>query len=231
MPIINALLAALLLVGLLGMLESVSRRFWAPMWVKRGFSSQWAHHKVTTVRIAASVTAALLAGISFDSIYAFTAFAALAWAASLAISTDLADMKIPSEPLWTVLWVALLAASAETVAEGNIAGNINGLTDMFIAEAVVLGTVFAAVLLSVGGIGSGDVRLLAALTVSTAWLGAGASIPALALAAVGYLVTRQALLRPASATGKSGRQSIPFAPGIVAGYALVAIATALLQLL
>lgn len=230
MRIIDALLAALLLAGLLGLLESLSRRFWATRWTARGFSSQWLTRKHTTIRVAASITSALIAGISFDSVYAFTGFAALAWLAALSISTDLADMKIPSEPVWTVLWIALLAASAENALQGNIAGRATALTDMVIAEAVVLGIMLLTALVTRGGIGSGDVRLVAALTISTAWLGAGAIMPALALAAGGYLATRRILQIPLGTSSDEG-QPVPFAPGLVAGYATVAATVAFISLL
>lgn len=172
----------------------------------------------------------MVAGIAFESFYAFTAFASLAWLSALAVSTDLADMKIPSEPVWTVLWVALLAASAENVIQGQITGRANALTDMIIAEAVVLGVMLFTVIITVGGIGSGDVRLVGALTLSTAWLGAGAILPALALAACGYLATRRILRIPLGPSAGSG-SPVPFAPGLVFGYSAVAIAVASISLL
>jgi Flp pilus assembly protein protease CpaA len=229
MRIFEALQATLVIVGVLGVLESLSRRVWASKWIGRGFSKNWSQEKATSVRFAAGVMAAMVAGVAFDSLYACAAFAALAWLASLAIATDLTDMKIPSEPVWVVSAIALVAALSENILNGNILGNPNAMIDMLIAEAVVLGVMLLTVLASSGGIGSGDVRLVAALTISTAWVGAGAILPALALASVGFLATRYALRIPLGPTGVP-KQPVPFAPGLIAGYAIVAFVIAFISL-
>lgn len=229
MRIFEALQAALVIAGVLGVLETLARNVWSSKWANRGFSNNWLYEKATSIRLAAGVVTAMIAGVAFDSLYACAAFASLAWLASLAVSTDLADMKIPSEPVWLVFAIAAAAAASENLLNGNILGNPNAMTDMLLAEAVVMAVMLITVIASSGGIGSGDVRLVAALTVSTAWAGPGAILPALSLASIGFLVTRRALKIPLGSTGAS-KSPVPFAPGLIAGYTIVVLTVAFVSL-
>lgn len=204
------------------MFEGIARRFWGPLWDNRGYSRAWNRARQTTVRVAATIFAGVLAGLVLDSPFAMTAFTALTWMSALAVSTDLEDRKIPSEPVWVALWVALLAISTELALTGAVNGNPLALQDWLIAEAIVLFAMLLTVVITVGGIGSGDVRLVAALTTMTAWTGAGAVLPALVIAALGYLVTRRALKIPLGETAGEG-MPVPFAPGLVAGYGVIAV--------
>lgn len=221
MRFVDVALALLLMAGVVCFLESASRRFWASRWAKRGYSNLWSQTRPTSIRVAATAVASTVAGVAYGSLSAVVVFGALAWLSSLAISTDLTDEKIPSEPIWVVIWVSVFAIACELAVTGAVNGNPNALFDLIIAEAAVLGVMLFTVVITVGGIGSGDVRLVAALTMTTAWLGAGAVFPAMLIASVGYVLTRKALKIPLGPAAGDG-EPVPFAPGLVAGFATTA---------
>lgn len=219
----TALLMFLLLAGTVSLLETVAIRFWAPLWLKRGYTQGWMTTKSRTLRLVAAVFTGLAFGAGLASPYATISFGALTWLAALTISTDLSDQKIPSEPVWSVLWISLLSIATELALTGGVEGASGALFNLVAAESIVLFVMLLIVIVTVGGIGSGDVRLVAALTTTAAWTGAGSILPAMAIAAVGYLITRKVLRTP---LGPSAGDSppVPFAPGLIAGFGITAVA-------
>lgn len=211
-------------------LEMFARKVWKTRWNERGFSDSWDSPEEAFMRASLAVIFGLTAGLAFNSMFAVLAFTSLTWLSALVISTDLRDMKIPSEPVWTVTAIAAASAIGEFLWSGQINANPHALLDMVIAQAVVLGVLILAVIVTVGGIGSGDVRLIVALTMMTAWTGAGSALLALTIASIGFLITRKVLSIPAPEIAGEG-EPVPFAPAIASGYGLAFVLVTIVGLI
>lgn len=134
---------------------------------------------------------ALLGGLAFVytlSVPAAAVFTSAGWLLAFSTRMDLSTGRIPREPCWAVLFTGLVAAAST--------GSWAGAASTLVIIVCVTVTVTATVVLSRGGFGSGDARLLLAVT-PTAWFtGVTAFLAGLLLACLlqaVFRVTRQVM--------------------------------------
>lgn len=192
----TGLLAALAAVGLL---EAATRWLWQRRWVARGIDSRHGWPRVAV---------GLAFGAAFAAVHhspaAAVAGAAAGWCAAVAVDTDLSCGKIPREPCWATLAVGSLAGATTTSPAGFAAASS--------ALLLVGGVMVIIAVLSGGALGSGDIRLVAALTPLAWWTGLTAVLVGVIVAALLQAAVHAVLL----AAGR-GRRSLPFGPALSAG--------------
>lgn len=195
-------------------LEGATRLRWIPRWAERGFTtdklSSWVHTGFRAgTALVATVTVLLLAGAPAAAFAAGT----MAWLCVLAIVTDLTDVKIPREPAWAVLLISFAAAVS----------TFSWTVIVFAAVAFALfaGLLTLTALLSRGGLGSGDVRLMLAMTPLAGWLGISTLLWALLAACVIQFPLRFFIYKQ----HYPDRTGYPFAPALVLGLVAGAIFT------
>jgi leader peptidase (prepilin peptidase) / N-methyltransferase len=213
---------AFLVAPLLGlitviMLETLMERRWQPLWAARGYITDLSTRAAILPRTAAPIAMGLAASFYYDSIAVILAAAAATWLSALAITTDLVQMRIPREPCWAVLGLGVVAVLVN--------GDVWGITSAAITFVVLAAAMLTTALISRGGLGSGDIRLVLALTPLAAWVGAGTFLWALLIAAAVQIPGRVLLRRWGIGEGKA----VPFAPALVAGVLLASVAGAILE--
>lgn len=177
---------------------------WRKRWTSRGIYGPLNTDINTALRL---LLPALVAG-AFTIVYAPTLFAAVyvavaTWMCIVSVTTDLATCKIPREPAWVTLAVGGIAVAVEW--------NLTGAASALVAFTLVgLVTVLTA-LVSRGGLGSGDVRLLLALTPLAAWVGFWPIFISLLVASLIQIPLRYLLKR----FGNYQAQGLPFGPALV----------------
>lgn len=188
--------------------EAAARCVWARRWEQRNYDtaailSRWP----TAGRVVPAVALGLAAHARFDAVGAGAGFAALGWLAVLASTTDLAELRVPKEPCWA----GLVLASIAGVASGSPASAASAVT-AFLSVFLVVGVLL---LVTRGDFGSGDARLMLALSAGAWWAGYEATLLGLAAAACVQVVLRVTIFRRFSG-------GYPFAPALAAGY-LIAV--------
>jgi prepilin signal peptidase PulO-like enzyme (type II secretory pathway) len=187
-----------------GLLEGTAAYAWAARWAERGIAlradARWR---------AARASAAVIGGVVFAAVTgsapAAVAGAAVCWLAVTATMTDLDSRKVPREACWTVLAVGTVV--------GAVTGSVAGAASAGVALLALGGGSFLVALLTRGGLGSGDVRLLAALSVLAWWSG-----PMVLLIGVAVAGALQAVLRAGAALAhRPDARAWPFAPALSAG--------------
>lgn len=191
---------ALLAGAPIATLEMLTRSRWVARWADRGITSP---PRGATARAATGVLLGTAASAWYQQIPAAAAFAAATWLAILAAGTDLASRKIPREACWATLLVTAPAAALTPPA-----GRLSALLALVLIAVI---TVLVAVLTR-GGLGSGDVRLLIALSPLAAWTGLTAVLAGLLFAALVQIPARIWLRRR-----HPGDPGTPFGPALVVG--------------
>ena len=195
-------------------LETITAFVLLPRWVGRGIQAPVLSPRLLTLRVSLASSAALAAGIGFNSPLTAVSVYASAWLAGIAVTTDLACMKIPKEPCWIALSIGTLSIAATL----NLDAAINfGITFLAVSVALIV-----SLLISRGGLGSGDFRLVLGLTPLAAWFGVETFLWGLITACLTQLVFRATLARQRNISSKTG---LPFAPAIVAGQTLFTLIT------
>jgi hypothetical protein len=141
------------------------------------------------------------------------AFAAWAAAGCIAVASDVRCRLIPSGAMWTASGLGLLALAA-----ARATGQAPPDAPVTLVALLAVSAAFAAFALVAGGIGGGDLRLMAAGACTLWW------VPMLPLLAA-LLAANAAALCWMLATR---RRSAAMGPFIAGGYSLAAVAFALL---
>lgn len=204
-------LAVLLSAAVTAFFELAVHRRWQKQWIQRGFTaSAFTGRLPTAARWAAAISVGTAAA-AVGSLPASAAAAAGAWFCALALSTDLVDVKIPKEPTWFVAGTGLAAAAFSSSWVPLI---LAGTTLVLIL--LLLGL---TALLTKGGLGSGDVRLMVSLTPLSAWFGVTTFLWALLIACALQLPLRFFVFKKQY----PGRTGYPFAPALVAGLTIAIV--------
>lgn len=185
-------------------------RYWGKRWSERDYDVLNLH---TSRRVYSRVVlslCAIFAGFYYDSWAAAAAFPAIVWLAVLASQTDLRQRKIPKEPCWTVFLLTTLLGAA-TFTPASAASAVTAL-------GIILFILGILILLVRGGIGSGDARLLIALTSAAWWTGYSPFLIGLLLASILQVVLRYTFYR-----GRYEGKGYPFAPALVLGLLLAVV--------
>lgn len=185
-------------------LLSVLTARWSPRWAEREFVYLVSLRRT---RFAAGVVAAVLgtaAGVWFGAPMLSLGAAAVAWYAVVAVSTDLACMRIPREPAKVVFGLTLVSA---------IGASGPGWLSAAVAVSGLGLITLTLILITKGGLGSGDVRFLLAAAPLAAWFGFTAIFVGLFLASLIQLPLRLVLRR----TGRYEGKALPFVLAISVG--------------
>lgn len=185
------------------LLELVTRFFWTVKWQEREITLS-PRVSYSVLRVAGGsilgTVFALLSGMP-ESVFIFSA---VGWLVILVTETDLRTLKIPREPCWVVFFIGtVLGLSTWTLAGAASAG---------LALIALGGTAFLIALVSKGGLGSGDVRFLVALSPLAWWVGA---TPLLVGVLIGCIL--QIILRIALKVTRRNIQYLPFGPALGVG--------------
>lgn len=193
------------------LVEYVMTYFWRVGWRSRRIHTDLQHRWWTLARYLAPVAAGTGAALWYGSLPAGIAFAAATWLGVLAAHTDLTTCRIPKEACWWTLAVTAGAAFS-TWSMTGLASAASALVIVSIAMVIVA-------LLTRGGLGSGDVRLVMALAPLAAWSGYISFLYGLLIACV-LQVPLRLLLKNRVTTLDRG---YPFAPALLIGV-IIAIA-------
>jgi prepilin signal peptidase PulO-like enzyme (type II secretory pathway) len=197
--------------------ELVMRQVWLPRWQQRGFTGDVLTVKWVTVTRVLVVTGSGVSALWWYDIWsAGVGFACLAWLGVIAVTTDLVDRKIPREPCWVVWGVATLVAVLSPATSYAAWSAAVGLA----ITVVVVGVLLA---LSGGALGSGDARLLLALSSVAWWSGYTPILVGLLFAAVLQVFARFTIFRRLASRNADQKVGYPFGPALVVGYALAVI--------
>lgn len=179
---------------------------WKKPWVSRDITAYPSSFS-PYLRVLFGVLAGFGFGYALGSVAAAVAGSAIAWLSVLAIETDLANHKIPKEPCWVVFFTGTLA----------------GITGYTMYAAIIAGIALIALgliplvlaILTKGGLGSGDVRYLVAVTPLAWWIGV---TPLLVAVIVGCII--QIIIRTALVLRKKNVSQLPFGPALATGVIL-----------
>lgn len=193
-------------------LETIYLKRWKLEWEKRNIFV-FSQKSGTYLRVLGS----LITGFAmvFLSQYAFiaVAFSALTWLSLLTIETDLRSNKIPKEPCWVVFGIGTAA--------GVLSYSLYGLISAVISFLILGGIFLLLALLTKGGLGSGDLRLVLAFTPLAWWLGVLPLLYGLFFASILQLFIRLILL-----TVGRHKNRLPFGPALVIGLNSIAALSA-----
>lgn len=180
--------------------------WWLTRWRNRDISTAaLVRQPWVTLRFLLPTVVAVLASLRYDA-PGLWVIAALTWVAVVSLITDLTCLKIPREPSWAALGFGALVVFLSAPPAG-IASFAAGFLGMFTILLLIL-------VLSRGGLGSGDMRLLLAFTPVAAWVGYTPLLAGLLIGAVGQFPLRFVLRRFGLFNGKG----YPFAPALVIGF-------------
>lgn len=182
----------------MAMTFTFSRRYWRDEWRRRdihltpswGCEYVFASGYVAVAAVLADWQAAVSLGV-------------LAWMLAFAARADILIGKIPKEPMWA----AGIVAAAVSFPYSNLVA--------FLALTVTVAVIVALlVLITRGGLGSSDARLILAATPAAFTTGYAASIMALGVAAVTQIALRLVKAVPTVGAGHA------FAPALAIGLLL-----------
>lgn len=188
-------------------LEFVPLPRWKARWQKREIIADWHSVYWRRLRLSTSTLLAVAFAWRFQSWPAAIAAASIVWVYLLSMQSDLKCRKIPREPCW----YALILGAGFAGLSGKYAF-LSFLVTLF-AVAIVLVLV---VLISMGRLGSGDVRLALAFTPLSAWVGMGPVLIGFILASPIQLILRLLFGKKWKVLGSG----MPFGPALGAGIIL-----------
>lgn len=179
---------------------------WLRRWAGRGTFLPAPSHREITVEALFAAAVGVLAGLYLGSPAAAATFAAAGWLFAFATRADLLTSRIPREPCWAVFIVTAIASASDwSMARLAAAG---------VAVALVLFVTGLAALLSRGGLGSGDIRFLVAVSPLVYWVGISPLLVGLLVAAALQVAGKAAGLL------HRGPHGYPFAPALSLGLLL-----------
>ena len=157
-----ALSAFLLSLPVPILLEALTRFLWQARWTEREikFSPSMLY---STLRLFGGLTIGFLFAVLSEAPESALAASAVGWLLILVVETDLRALKIPREPCWVVFIIGTVVGVATWSAAGAVSAGI--------ALLALGGAGLFVALVSRGGLGSGDIRFMVALTPLAWWLG------------------------------------------------------------
>ena len=213
--IVTAVSAALVTVGVL---ERAARDRWAPRWSQRGFTvTALMSTRTQNFRVLFAAASGTAAAWWYNTWTAAVGITALAWLAAVAVATDLVDRKIPREPCWVALGVASGAGALHATSYAAWSALVGLVLTVTIVGLLLL--------LSRGALGSGDARLLLALSSIAWWAGYTPILVGLLCAALAQVVLRFTAYRTHASAHGSKPPGYPFGPAIAAGYFIAVVLT------
>lgn len=206
----TALLSLALALGVALLLEGLVHFRWRVAWAQREIFG-WTSPVAVPLRLATTMVGSILIALYWELPWASGSVAAALWIGLLASETDLRSRKIPREPCWAALAVGFAA--------GFAAYSVAAVAS-FVGAFALLG--FILLLLAVVGrgrsLGSGDVRLVLAMTPVALWIGAMPMLWALLFASL-----LQILVRIALALARRGGKFMPFGPSLFLGVVITLV--------
>lgn len=201
----------LLLIGVASLLEFITILYFSPRWSLRAIELFDTKNKAKILtRIALYSMVGSLFGFWYKDILAGISFTAITWLAIIAVFTDFKYCRIPIGACWTSLGITFLMVIFALFLDNNKTALISAIVALI--SVLLSGGLLA--LLTKGKFGSGDVRLMLALSVLAAWSGYVALLIGLILASIIQLPLRIALRK----YGKSTEEGLlPFAPALIIG--------------
>jgi hypothetical protein len=179
---------------------------WRRAWVQRGIEGPLNTRLNTALRLALPAAIAPLFTLVYSANALGTAYVAAAvWMGVVFTTTDLASCKIPREPAWVTLALGAIAVACA----GNLAGALSAGVALVLVGLVSIVTV----LLTRGGLGSGDVRMLLALTPLAVWVGFWPVLASILFGSLLQIPLRFALKRWGNYSGPG----LPFGPALLLG--------------
>jgi leader peptidase (prepilin peptidase)/N-methyltransferase len=191
-------------------LEIISAKFWEPRWAERNIAycnKSW----YRWTRIVFSGMFGLLFSLLYGMPLTGVAFVGFAWLVLTVIDTDLKSKKIPREPCWIVFFLSTIVALLTIYSIENAVYGIGSLI-------IFGGAFFAVAMITRGGLGSGDVRLIVALSPMGWWFGFYPIILGLGVAFVVQLTAHIILFFVKREKGK--KRYLPFGPALGVGLLL-----------
>lgn len=211
----DLLLNFLFIIGVASLLELSTSIYFSPRWALRGITIFNTGDKVAVlIRIAFCSIVGSLFGLWYQDIYAGIAFTSMAWLSIIAIFTDLKHCRIPSGACWASFGITFLMILSTLFFDGNEVAVISAIVALL--SVMLSGGLLAFI--TKGKFGSGDVRLMFALSLLAAWSGYVAILIGLILASLIQLPLRIILRKYVKFDGTG----LPFAPALIAG-ALISI--------
>lgn len=158
----------------------------------------------------AAATAGLvgLLRLSLGGSAAWVLCSVIATCAPAVVAVDMAEMRIPNRLNLTIALLATAASVGCSAAFGSWER-----CGWALLWAVCVG-VFYLVCALIGGLGLGDVKLAAALTLAVGWLGPWVVLGSVCLAAVGGVLSALVVV----ARHRDWKHAFPFGPSIVLGF-------------
>lgn len=188
-------------------LETLRARVFTKRWQNRGIETR----DSSRVRNIFYILIVLFYGTIFynyyDDYFAGLAFLGMAWLFSIVITSDLKSRKIPSGACWLIFYINLSLIIIQTIIEGNTASLGSALVCL-ISVSLTSGLL---AIFSKGKFGSGDMRLLIAISLLSFWSGYVSVLVGIIFGSI-IQVPMRALLR-----NKYSDEGIPFAPALIIG--------------
>lgn len=202
----NVLGYGLPILAVLG-LEVVTRFFWISKWEQREIKGVNFSLLQTLLRVGLPALLGLTGFLFWDSIFLSVSIAVSLWLVIIALYTDIVSMKIPKEACWFVFIInfimLLFNASLPVLASAGVSFGLVGF--VLLITAVI----------SKGGLGSGDLRLMLALSLIGGWFGYTPIMFGLIIGSVVQIPVRIVLKKY-----NPERETFPFAPSLIAGFIL-----------
>lgn len=186
-------------------LEIVTRFFWIPRWKNRKIEGLSLSLLATGIRIAIPSILGLTVFLLLNNIFLAVSSASSLWLIIVVLYTDVISMKIPKEPCWAVFLINLSMVLAYS--------SIPVIASAIVAFLLVGFVLIVTALISRGGLGSGDLRLMLALSLLGGWFGYTFIMFGLIIGSVMQIPVRIILKKR-----NPDRDKFPFAPSLVAGF-------------
>lgn len=194
------------------LLEILYLRYWKKAWASRDILL-FSQKSGTYARVIGGSIAGLTVATTSTYPMMSVPFAATTWLSMTVIETDLRSRKIPKEPCWFVFAIGTIA--------GLFSYSLYGLISALAAFVVLGGLLLLLALLTKGGLGSGDLRLVVAFTPLAWWVGVLPMLYGLFFASLLQGIIHLTLM----VLGKN-KTHLPFGPALVLGLTVVSVLAA-----
>jgi Flp pilus assembly protein protease CpaA len=191
---------------LIASLEYLTIKVWRSKWLSREYSLTWLDKQyLKGIRIILPILLPLLVLLRYKNLTASISAGLILWLAILSITTDLESLKIPLEPCWAIFFLGIVLLF--------IGGSAAGWASFAVAFITLGIAMFLSALITRGGLGTGDIRLLLASTPLATWVGYTPFLIAVFLAGIIQLPLRFLFKNKL----KQLEKGFPFAPALMIG--------------
>ena len=204
---LSVLLTAVISLTVFISLELTAKFYWASRWQQRsiyGFTNTFPNVLIRGLFVVGVGVASytVLGDVSLSS-----ALASSTWLILVSLATDITSMKIAKEPCWIVAGLNALFL----LTDYSLFRMLSAATAFLIIGFALIVTA----LLSKGGLGSGDLRLMLALSLLGGWFGFTAILVGLMFGSLIQIPVRM-VMKSRNKTLKA----FPFAPSLIVGLIL-----------